>query len=378
MRLLTPTQRARAAQVLGFDVEDTEWRIPEPVQRELAARFGDGDLLATRTESELVAAAERGDFDAAYYLRALALARGDEEQADHWLARARQIDPLELETRSALMWARLHPDDREGSAARLMSAVAKGSPSALFGLGVAAYQRGRRELAERLWERAAELGSNDALVDLAVLHGERGDLDQAIRWATTASERGHPAGFELRAHIAEVRHRDDEAEPLLLRALELGSTKAVRQLAALRIRQGRHDEAVEVLVSAAGRGNADAAHLLAVLSDSPSDEHRWLRRAAELGHGRAAGSLGLSLIGPDHALEAELLLRKAVRLEEPVGGAGLAALYLGLGEVGEAERWFAWTLERGDEEAIETALAAAHHMGPPGMFERWQQTARQA
>ncbi|MFC7731432.1 tetratricopeptide repeat protein [Actinomadura keratinilytica] len=121
---------------------------------------------------------------------------------------------------------------------------------------------------------ATEGGSPDAAVELAGLLEEAGRFAEAARWYGMAAETGD---VEAGLALGELLYGRCEAEPRHVVGWFLPAAAAAYERARA---ASEPDEADVRLVERAG-------HLLLIANDAFNAE-RWLRRAARLGHGKAA------------------------------------------------------------------------------------------
>jgi len=211
-------------------------------------------------------------------------------------------------------------------------------------LGLIRYAAGDLDTARALFRRALESVDGRIAADLAYGIGDvlrrRGAIADAEPLLRRASEAGHPRARSALARLLAADRRFEQAEELLRQAAESQGDMAALALLG------------DVLVRRVDPG-ADLAHLFAhgdpaaliqaYTSHLPNsaalaEAEQCYRRASEAGENSALVGLGHLLMGSGRSAEAELVLRRAVRVKVPDAEALLAGLLHLRGEDEEAAR----------------------------------------
>ncbi|MGW5327577.1 tetratricopeptide repeat protein [Streptomyces sp. NPDC004014] len=144
-------------------------------------------------------------------------------------------------------------------------------PDDLHNLAQAAEARYRLQWAHRLRHRAVDQGSTDAMRSLGWLRQEAGDREGAETLFRLAADHGDTDALRSLAVLRAEVGDREGAEALARQAADLGSTDALRRLAVMR-EQVRDREGAETLFRlAADHGDTDALRSLAVLRAEVGD-----------------------------------------------------------------------------------------------------------
>ncbi|TDD70114.1 sel1 repeat family protein, partial [Actinomadura darangshiensis] len=194
---------------------------------------------------------------------------------------------------------------REDEAAELFrQAFEAGHPSGAHELGMLASGRGDDRQAVEWWRKGAEAGVPESAFETGYAAERAGDADTARRWYRQAAEGGHAGGTLNLGTLLEHGGEVEEAMRVYRRAWELGADKAAFNLGRLYDDDGKGDleAAATWYTRAAERGNGGAAFNLGFVRQDKGDPagmvEAW-RRAADLGHPKAAFCLGSHFAGSD-------------------------------------------------------------------------------
>lgn len=188
----------------------------------------------------------------------------------------------------------------------------------------------RRNLEKALdsFLKGAARGSTLAMVDAGLIYWERGQKEEAIALYQKAAALGDPAGqCNLGISYLHAPQNHKEAVTWLHRASNCGHVRAQYQLA-LCLHQGHGvdrnlQEAAKWYLKAAEGGYVRAmynASLCYTFGEGLSHSHRqarkWMKRAADRGHSKAQFEHGLSLFSEGEMMKAVVYLELATRSGE--------------------------------------------------------------
>lgn len=158
--------------------------------------------------------------------------------------------------------------------------------------GVAALQAGRRDVAMKAWESAANRGDSAAMNHLAMLLAIDSPVT-ARRWLERAAAARHPEAIRTLGLLTEAAD-PEEAKRLYTEAADAGDPEAMNSLGVILLRTDRAT-AVSLFERAARAGNPRAMHNLGIQLEllQPADAERWYERAGEAGLASAFTSLGM-------------------------------------------------------------------------------------
>ncbi|TYK44060.1 tetratricopeptide repeat protein [Actinomadura decatromicini] len=159
------------------------------------------------------------------------------------------------------------------------------APHDLLVLGDQARSRGRYRHAAHLYRRAVDVGDSDALMDLALLRKEADDLQGAEQFYRRAAEAGNSDALAKLALLRAEAGDHESAERLALQATDAGYPDVLVILAKLWTKAGDHEGAERLAEKAAEVGHPDALVHLAWLRAKAGD-HQSAERLAR----QAAGA----------------------------------------------------------------------------------------
>ncbi|GMI90195.1 hypothetical protein like AT1G70590 [Hibiscus trionum] len=178
-----------------------------------------------------------------------------------------------------------------------LKGVACGSTLAMVDAGLIYWERGLKEEAISLYQKAAILGDPAGQCNLGIsyLHAQPQNHKEAVKWLYQASIGGHVrAQYQLALclHQGHGVHRNlHEAAKWYLKAAEGGYVRAMYNAS---------------LCYSSGIG----------LSQSRRHARRWMRRAADRGHSKAQFEHGLALFSEGEMMKAVVYLELATRSGE--------------------------------------------------------------
>jgi uncharacterized protein len=213
-------------------------------------------------------------------------------------------------------------------------------------VGLAAYQAGEHQVAERAWQMAADAGDHDAEYNLGLLFFLRGELEEAERWWRRAADTGHHHAENNLGSLLKDRGELEEAEGWYRRAADAGAHDAEYNLGVLVYERGELEEA-----------------------------EGWYRRAADAGHHHAESSLGRLVYERGELEEAEHWWRLAADAGDHPAEASLGRLVYERGELEEAEHWWRRAANAGDHEAEYNLGNLLKQPGELEEAERWYRRA---
>lgn len=316
-RLLQRDDAAHAYQAFQAAYESGKFPASTPAALRLGAQARrNGDVAGARTyyEHALEHGSEPRAATAAFNLGLLAHDE-DPQAAESWYRRAMQYE--------------------NGGGAVAGAAAA---------LGAIRYAAGDLDAARALFGRALESADERGATNLAHEIGEllrrRGALADAEPLLRRASEAGHPRARSALARLLVADRRFEQAEELLRQAADSqGDTAALPLLGDVLVR--RVDPGADLVHLFAHGDPAALIHTYAShLPNSAelAEAEQCYRRASEAGENSALVGLGHLLMGTGRSAEAELVLRRAVRVKVPDAEALLAVLLHLRGEDEEAAR----------------------------------------
>ncbi|MGW2303865.1 tetratricopeptide repeat protein [Streptomyces sp. NPDC001809] len=145
------------------------------------------------------------------------------------------------------------------------------SAADLSALGDSARLRSRFRIAASLYSRVADTGDTRALTQLAWLRIEAGDLDAAEAFALRAGDNGDAQALTQLALLREKAGETQAAEHLARRAANTGNTEALMKLARLRGKAGDSEAKERLCLWAAEAGDTKALTVLADLRTQAGD-----------------------------------------------------------------------------------------------------------
>jgi TPR repeat protein len=178
------------------------------------------------------------------------------------------------------------------------------------------FTHGDIEMANRLWQEAAEAGDARSAHNLAVGLQERGLLDEAVAWYRQAAASGLAQSANNLGELLWARDDLDGAEEWLRRALDLGYEPAAATLGHALESSGNSDEAARMWRRAA-RFDPLAALKLAEFLNGDNDTAEamtWWRVAAEGGLIAGALRFGDVLFQVGDYEQSEIWLRRAAEV----------------------------------------------------------------
>jgi Flp pilus assembly protein TadD len=218
-------------------------------------------------------------------------------------------------------------------------------------VGVAAFEAGELDHAERAFRRADERGHAAGASNLGVVLQDRGDDAGAEAAYRRADERGEPAGASNLGMLLIRRGDDAGAEAALRRADERGNARGAYNLGVLLHDRGDDAGAEAAFRRADHRGDAVAASNLGMLLERRGDDagaEAAYRRADERGDAAGASNLGVLLERRGDGAGGEAAYRRADQRGEPAGASNLGLLLIRRGDDAGAEAAFRRADERGD------------------------------
>ncbi|TYI43747.1 hypothetical protein ES332_A01G189700v1 [Gossypium tomentosum] len=174
---------------------------------------------------------------------------------------------------------------------------ARGSTLAMVDAGLVYWERGQKEEAIALYQKAAALGDAAGQCNLGIsyLHAQPQNHKEAVKWLHQASIGGHVrAQYQLALCLHQglgVEQNLQEAARWYLKAAEGGYVRAMYNAS---------------LCYTFGEG----------LSHSRRQARKWMKRAADRGHGKAQFEHGLALFSEGELLKAIVYLELATRSGE--------------------------------------------------------------
>ncbi|WP_439379384.1 tetratricopeptide repeat protein [Amycolatopsis lexingtonensis] len=229
------------------------------------------------------------------------------------------------------------------------------APERAYGVGVTAYLRGRRDVAERAFRDAAEGGHLEGMTAFGVLcyHAER--VAEAEKWWEDAAGRGHTSAM---VNLGVVHLHRAERETALAwwhRAAGLGDPEAGYHLGCVEEEAGNTTGAEEYFRAAAGQGEPRAFFSLGELHRAAGrmdEAMAAFREAFRLGHPFAAFCVAFAHEEKEELQEAAKWFAIAAELKTPYAVTRLANVLLKLGDEERAEALFRRAAEDGDGEAL--------------------------
>ncbi|KAL2347369.1 hypothetical protein Fmac_001369 [Flemingia macrophylla] len=177
-------------------------------------------------------------------------------------------------------------------------AAARGSALAMVDAGLIYWERGEKPMAMELYLKAAELGNPSAQCNLGIsyLQAEPPNTEQALKWLYKASVCGnvraqYQLALCLHQNDGKIRGNMKEAAKWYMRAAEGGYVRAMYNIS---------------LCFSFGEG-LTRNHQLA---------RKWMKRAADRGHGKAQFEHGLALFSDGDMMKAVVYLELATRAGE--------------------------------------------------------------
>jgi TPR repeat protein len=188
--------------------------------------------IVVEIDSDLLAAAERGDSEAMLRIGRAYLQAGDFGNAYRFAERAAEAGDVRGVTFQADLAAHRFPNEPHRTEELFQKAAAAGDPEAMFGLGKVAYQSGSRADAVDWWIKAADAGSEAAALHLGqyeqgwleadVVLGERDrDFGAALRWYERAIELGSRSAYGFMAECAVELDDEGERDRIIERGLRI-------------------------------------------------------------------------------------------------------------------------------------------------------------
>ncbi|KAH1122497.1 hypothetical protein J1N35_005657 [Gossypium stocksii] len=178
-----------------------------------------------------------------------------------------------------------------------LKGAARGSTLAMVDAGLIYWERGQKEEAIALYQKAAALGDAAGKCNLGIsyLHAQPQNHKEAVKWLHQASVGGHVrAQYQLALCLHQglgVEQNLQEAAGWYLKAAEGGYVRAMYNAS---------------LCYTFGEG----------LSHSRRQARKWMKRAADRGHGKAQFEHGLALFSEGELLKAIVYLELATRSGE--------------------------------------------------------------
>ncbi|KAB2609824.1 F-box protein [Pyrus ussuriensis x Pyrus communis] len=175
--------------------------------------------------------------------------------------------------------------------------AACGSPMAMVDAGLIYWERGLKEKAVALYQKAAELGDPAGQCNLGIsyLQAEPPNPKEAVKWLYCASYDGHTrAQYQLALCLHQgrgVNRNIQEAARWYLKAAEGGYLRAMYNVS---------------LCYKFGEG----------LVRSYSQARKWMKQAADCGHSKAQYEYGVALFSKQEKMKAVVYLELATRAGE--------------------------------------------------------------
>jgi TPR repeat protein len=300
---------------------------------EKVAEAGDADaaldLAVEAIKSDDHATAERwaewarklGHAGAEMTLALAACERRDDNAMSFWLARAAAAgQPLA----AAMHGLDLASQGRSQEARALLEQVAKadiekaagGDPELMYLMAWAIFRHGDRRAALGAFQLAARHGSAEA----ALMAGRLLLIDDrpadALSWLSRPDVKGLPDGGLLLGMAQDRVGQRDTARQTYAAAARAGDPRAAVELGYLYEHENDLERAIAWYERAADGGDAKAMNNLGMIfiDRDPVLAQRWLRKAADLGHGMAAHTMAVIAMREGRDADMRTWLRRAAAL----------------------------------------------------------------
>lgn len=228
-----------------------------------------------------------------------------------------------------------------------------GSAPAALNLGRFYRVAGEKEKALAAWEKAADMGSQQASTHLGFEYEKDGNLEEAITHYQKAADAGDMHALE---HLAWALAGDPKAEEHWLRLIENDTDGSYHYALAHHYRSRKELElAEEWYEKAIELGDSDSMNELAILMVDKGDQDsagNWFARSAEAGNTRGVLNLALFKYSQGDIASADEILTTSYE-----GGEFQATTLLGViryqgGEKSEAKSLWLKGLEEGVEDNL--------------------------
>jgi TPR repeat protein len=303
--------------------------------------------------------AEAGDADAALDLAAQAIKSGDHGAAERWVGWARKLGYPEPEM--ALVVGAYESGDEGAASFWLARAAAAGQPlaAAIYGLGLAS--QGRSQEARPLFEQVARAdiekvadGDPELMYMMAYAIMKLGDRQATIRAFELAARHGSADAALMAGRYLLIDGRPLDALPWLSRSEVKDLPDGGLLLGMAQDRAGQRDAAKRTYAAAARAGDPRAAHELGYLYEHENEIERaiaWYERAADGGDPKAMNNLGMIFIDRDQAL-AQRWLRRAADLGHGMAAHTMAVIAMREGRDADMRAWLQRAAGLGNEYSV--------------------------
>ncbi|WP_328839885.1 tetratricopeptide repeat protein [Streptomyces europaeiscabiei] len=230
--------------------------------------------------------------------------------------------------------------------------ASRGSGKALLHLGLLYLNTDREAEAVDAWAKAVKAGESMAYAPLGIWHRTKGETDKAVELFREGAERNDV--FAIRG-LAESLETAEEAEQWWIKLVEMEDGADDRyNLAYYYFVTDRKELARKKYLEAAEKGSIPAMNNYgAMIADDDIEEaEKWFRLAHQKGSWQAATNLAMDLIDRGAELEAESLLKEAVKSDYLRASSILGSLYYKQGKPEQAKATWIRGVENEDEWSI--------------------------